>query len=146
VQPQANEDLADVTRPDTRAGNAAARDPADSDDPDSDYSFYDVLPKFAVTVPEQDHGARHDLPDETVVLPGSYVLQVAANSRQADAERLRDKLNKMGLNAGIQHVTVDSDEWYRVRIGPISDLARLNATRKQLRAANIDAWIYRVGD
>ncbi len=105
-----------------------------------------MLPKVEVTVPEQDHGARHDLPDETVVQPGTYVLQVAANSKRADAERLRDKLNKMGLNASIQHVTVDSDEWFRVRIGPISDLVRLNATRKRLRAANIDAWIYQVGD
>lgn len=146
VQPRAGDDLAEVTKPDTRVAKAAAVDATDSDDPDSAYSFYEVLPKVEVTVPEQDHGARHDLPAETVVLPGSYVLQIAANSKQADAERLRDKLNKMGLGASIQHVTVDKDEWFRVRIGPISDLAKLNATRKQLRMANIDAWIYRVGD
>jgi hypothetical protein len=33
-----------------------------------------------------------------------------------------------------------------VRIGPISDLARLNATRKSLRDADIDAIVVRVGD
>jgi hypothetical protein len=33
-----------------------------------------------------------------------------------------------------------------VVIGPISDLSKLNATRRQLRAADIDALIIRVGD
>jgi len=146
AQPRAGDELAEVATPESRTAAQAPKHPADSEDPDSDYSFYDVLPKLEVTVPEQDHGARHDLPNETVVQPGSYVLQIAANSKQADAERLRDKLVKMGLDASVQHVTVDKDEWFRVRIGPISDLAKLNATRGQLRSANIDAWIYRVGD
>ncbi|HTQ36901.1 MAG TPA: SPOR domain-containing protein [Steroidobacteraceae bacterium] len=146
AQPKAAGDLTEVKSPAARADKAPASENADSDDPASDLSFYDMLPKFEVTVPERDHGVRRDLPDEQVVQPGSYVLQVGSSHSQADAERLRDKLVKLGVDASVQHVTIDNDEWYRVRIGPISELAKLNATRKQLRTADIDAVIYRVGD
>jgi cell division protein FtsN len=46
----------------------------------------------------------------------------------------------------VQRVAVDADVWHRVRIGPISDLARLNATREALRRADVDAIVVRVGD
>ena len=35
-------------------------------------------------------------------------------------------------------MAVDADVWHRVRIGPFRDLDRLNATRRQLRAAGIE--------
>ncbi len=57
------------------------------------------------------------------------MLQVGSYRNRPDAERLRDKLAKLGIDASMQHVAIDADEWHRVRIGPISDLAKLNATR-----------------
>ncbi len=115
-------------------------------DPARDYAFYEALPKFEVTVPEKDHGARRDLPEEPIVQAGAYVLQVGSYRNRPDADRLADKLAKLGIPAGVQHIAIDTDEWNRVRIGPISDLNKLNATRRQLKAADIDAVIYRVGD
>jgi cell division protein FtsN len=41
---------------------------------------------------------------------------------------------------------VDADVWHRVRIGPLRDLAKLNAIRGQLRTADIDAILIRLGD
>jgi cell division protein FtsN len=41
---------------------------------------------------------------------------------------------------------VDADVWHRVRIGPISNLDELNKVRRQLRAAEVDALVIRVGD
>ena len=144
--PKATDDLAEVTRPATRADKATTEEAGETPDPANDYTFYDTLPKFEVTVPEREHGVRHDYADEQVVQPGAYVLQVGSYRNQPDAERLREKLGKLGVEAGVQHVTIDTDEWYRVRIGPISDLPKLNAVRKQLHTADIDAVIYRAGD
>jgi cell division protein FtsN len=150
AQPANEDELAEVTAPEDRADkkSAAKKSAAaeTTDDPSQDYTFYDALPKFEVTLPERESGARRDLPDQPVAQPGAYVLQVASVRNRPDAERLRDKLGKLGIDATVQHVAIDTDEWHRVRIGPISDLNKLNATRRQLRAADIDAIIYRVGD
>jgi cell division protein FtsN len=43
-------------------------------------------------------------------------------------------------------VALDTDVWFRVRVGPISDLAQLNKVRHQLQAADVDALVIRVGD
>jgi cell division protein FtsN len=149
AQPRAADDLGEVAGPDAQAGKAAAKQSAAADtsgDPARDYAFYDMLPKFEVTVPERDHSTRRDLPDEPVTQPGAYVLQTGSYRNRPDADRQVERLAKLGIEASVQHVTIDADEFYRVRIGPISDLVKLNATRKALRAADIDALRSRVGD
>lgn len=149
AQPKPADDLAAVSGPEARAGKTPAKSSAAAEtggDPANDYAFYDMLPKFEVTVPERDRGARRDLPDEPVTQPGAYVLQVGSYRNRPDAERLAEKLSKLGIEASVQHVSIDTDEWYRVRIGPVSDLDKLNAIRKTLRAADIDALRVRVGD
>ena len=78
--------------------------------------------------------------------PGAYVLQVGSYKNEAEAERVRGQLAKQGIEATVQRVAVDADVWHRERIGPFRDLARLNATRKELRAAGIDIMMLRVGD
>ena len=58
-------------------------------------------------------------------------------SRAADAA---------GSHAKVQRVALDADVWFRVRVGPISDLMQLNKVRRQLQAADVDALVIRVGD
>jgi cell division protein FtsN len=148
-QPRATDELAEIAGPEARADKAATKKSAaaeTTDDPSKDYTFYDALPKFEVTVPERDHDVRRDLPDQPVTLPGVYRLQAGSYRSRPDAERVRDKLAKLGMEVNVQHVAIDADEFYRVVIGPFNDLNKLNATRRQVRAADIDAIIYRVGD
>jgi cell division protein FtsN len=75
-----------------------------------------------------------------------YVLQAGSYRNEADAERVRQQLALQGVQAKVQRVAVDADVWHRVRIGPITNLAELNKVRKQLRAAEVDALVIRVGD
>jgi cell division protein FtsN len=51
-----------------------------------------------------------------------------------------------GIESSIQKVTVDADTWHRVRIGPITDLNKLEDTRRKLREAQIDAMVIRLGN
>ncbi len=142
-------ELAEVTAPEARADKVAGKKSAaaeTTEDPARDYTFYDALPKFEVTVPERDHDVRRDLPDQPVVQPGVYRLQAGSYRNRPDAERVRDKLAKLGMEVSVQHVAIDAEEFYRVVIGPFNDLNKLNATRRQVRAADIDAIIIRVGD
>ncbi len=103
------------------------------------YDFYQMLPKFEVVVPEKERGSRV-APAAQIDRPGIYFLQVGSY-RDADvAERIHAQLAKLGIDATVQRVAVDSDVWHRVRIGPIRDLAQLNRLRQQLQRAIWIRW------
>ena len=119
---------------------------ADAEEPAAKYDFYDMLPKFEVVVPEKERDVRRDTTSAPVVQPGAYVLQVGSYKNETEAERVRGQLSKLGIDATLQRVAIDADVRHRVRIGPFRDLDRLNATRRELRAAGIDAIMYRVGE
>jgi cell division protein FtsN len=110
---------------------------------DGKYDFYQMLPKFEVVVPEKERGSRV-APAAQIDRPGIYFLQIGSY-RDADvAERVHAQLGKLGIEATVQRVAVDSDVWHRVRIGPIKDLAQLNRLRQQLHASDLDSLVIRV--
>jgi len=112
------------------------------------YDFYDVLPKFEVVVPTQKKDAKKpgDSAAGSIDTPGTYVLQVGSWRNFADADRVRAQLALQGIESNIQKVSVDSDTWHRVRIGPITDLKKLEETRRKLREAQVDAMVIRMGN
>lgn len=138
---------AEEARPQPKA--AAKRDTGDETataDPAAQYDFYSMLPKFEVEVPQKGKPAPRDTTQASVEQPGAYVLQVGSYRNREEAERVRSKVEKLGIEAKVQHVSIDADELHRVLVGPIRDLDRLNATRRELRAADFDVLMQRVGD
>ena len=110
---------------------------------ETEFAFYDMLPKFEVVVPEKERSARVDSASR-IERPGIYFLQVGSYRNQDEAERVRAQLARQDISANVQRVAVDADVWHRVRIGPIRDLAQLNRTRQQLQAADRDTLVIRV--
>ena len=125
---------------DAETGDAAPEDPAKS------YAFYDMLPKFEVVVPEKEKDVRPDIKPAPETRRGTYVLQAGSYKNFADADRVRAQLALQGVESKVQKVSVDSDTWHRIRIGPISNLDELNRLRGILRKADVDALVIRVGD
>jgi cell division protein FtsN len=125
---------------DAETGDAAPEDPAKS------YAFYDMLPKFEVVVPEKEKDVRPDIKPVPETRRGTYVLQAGSYKNFADADRVRAQLALQGVESKVQKVSVDSDTWHRIRIGPISNLDELNRLRGILRKADVDALVIRVGD
>lgn len=107
------------------------------------YDFYQMLPKFEVVVPEKERGTRV-APAVPIDRPGIYFLQVGSYRDVEVAERVHAQLGKLGIEATVQRVAVDTDVWHRVRIGPIKDLALLNRLRQQLQASDLDSIVIRV--
>ena len=107
------------------------------------YDFYQMLPKFEVVVPEKERGTRV-APAVPIDRPGIYFLQVGSYRDVDVAERVHAQLGKLGIEATVQRVAVDTDVWHRVRIGPIRDLALLNRLRQQLQASDLDSIVIRV--
>ena len=130
------------------AATAANPDVASSDSTNAaegKYDFYQMLPKFEVVVPEKERGTRV-APAAQLDRPGVYFLQAGSYRDLATAERIHAQLAKLGIDATVQRVAVDSDVWHRVRIGPIHDLALLNRLRAKLQQSDLDALVIRVDD
>jgi cell division protein FtsN len=137
----------EAPRPDPRRKAPADPEAAGSAAASEKYDFYEMLPNFEVVVPEKDKDVKRDLPAAAKVeRPGVYVLQAGSYRNEADADRVRQQLSMQGIDAKVQRVSVDTDVWHRVRIGPITNLDQLNKVRKQLQAADVDALVIRVGD
>ncbi|HYM41339.1 MAG TPA: SPOR domain-containing protein [Steroidobacteraceae bacterium] len=141
-------DPAEVPHPDPHRAPPANATADAADNPAANkYDFYRMLPNFEVVVPEKDKEVKRDLPaGAPIERPGVYVLQAGSYRNQADAERVRAQLALQGVQAKVQRVAVDADVWHRVRIGPITNLDELNRVRRQLKAAEVDALVIRVGD
>jgi len=69
-------------------------------------------------------------PDPTTTLPtGGYFVQVAAVSKQEDADSLVDALKKKQYPAFVAAV---SDKLFRVQVGPFGDIKDAEAVRSKL--------------
>jgi cell division protein FtsN len=140
--------VAQQNEPIARDGRAdPAKPAAASQEPETQFDFYEMLPKFEVVVPEED--GRVVAPatsSATVEKPGAYILQAGSFRNHADADRVRALIAMQGVESKIQKVTIDKDTWHRVRVGPIANLQKLEETRSRLRQAQIDALVIRVGE
>lgn len=110
------------------------------------YDFYKMLPHFEVVVPEKERAVKQDVPTANIQRPGVYVLQAGSYRSEAEADRVAKQLSLEGIEAKVQRVAVDTDVWFRVRIGPISKLDELNRMRHRLESADVDSIVIRVGD
>jgi cell division protein FtsN len=137
---QAPEEVNPAPKKQTPETSAAASDPATEE---TDFSFYERLPKFEVVVPEKERSARVSSAAK-IDKPGIYYLQVGSYRDQQEAERVKAQLARQDIAAAVQRVAVDADVWHRVRVGPIRDLAQLNRMRSQLQAADHPALVVRV--
>jgi len=83
--------------------------------------------------PATDESASQatNTPDPTTTLPtGGYSVQVAAVSKQEDAESLVDALKKKQYPASAN--TSGTDKFFHVQVGPFSDIKDAEAMRSRL--------------
>ncbi len=102
--------------------------------PKTKFRFYDMLAANESLLP--DTGAKVDDGSAyyKVVKNVAYTLQVAALANYADADKLRARLALSGLFAQIQKITLNGKgTFHRVRLGPYSTLAEMNATDTRLK-------------
>jgi DedD protein len=72
-------------------------------------------------------------PDSTTTLPTvGYFVQVAAVSKQEDADALVDALKKKQYPAFVAGSAATADKLFRVQVGPFSDIKEAEAMRARL--------------
>ncbi len=112
--------------------------PADDEEEETRFVFYELLKQMEIEVDSGEAEVTRDVAPQAVVEEGTYILQAGSFSRREDAERRRAELGLSGIESRVVAADVNNRRFYRVYIGPISDLDRLNLVRSQLRAARID--------
>ncbi len=119
------------------------------------YNFYKLLPKLEVFIPEDEtrppeikpkkpskHIAKKSsekASSEKISKGKQYVLQVGSFKNLDDAEKLKANLAFLGLEASIQHITINNQLWHRVRFGPYSDKQQLSHSQNLLKKNDINS-------
>lgn len=108
------------------------------------FNFYTILPELEVLIPESETrppDSTSETTDKTITnaTKKQYVLQVGSFQNINDAEKLKANLAFLGLEANIQHVTVNRQAWHRVRTGPYLNKQLLYKNQKLLKQNNIPA-------
>lgn len=110
------------------------------------YDFFTVLPEMEVVVPEQEL-MRQAKPTSKLITGGAqdkYILQVGSFRNAKDAEQMKARLALLGSVASIQTVTVNSQTWHRVRIGPFEGARQADEKRRMLSDNQIDTLVMKV--
>jgi cell division protein FtsN len=108
----------------------------------SRFTFYELLPSHEVVIPRAKTRAGEPAP---IAEPGTYIIQVGSFKGQDDAEKQKANLALLGIESKVEKVTIDNQNtWYRVRIGPEKDLARVHSTLSLLEENKIQSFLVRV--
>lgn len=116
------------------------------------FDFYRILP--GQEEPVTDKQLKDAAKQPTPGVPGAaeaskdiYFIQAGAFQNPADADNRKAQLALLGLEASVEPTTVpEKGTWYRVRLGPFSQLEEINRVRSQLAQNGIDGSLVRVKD
>ncbi|WP_006788569.1 SPOR domain-containing protein [Thiorhodospira sibirica] len=75
-----------------------------------------------------------------------FMLQAGSFRQHQEAERLRARLALLGVEAKIQQVTVNSDTWHRVHIGPFNSRSEVDRVRERLSNNQVQTMLLRLPD
>jgi len=81
----------------------------------------------------------------TVAGQDIYFIQAGSPQNPADAQSEKQKLAALGFDAKVVPANLpDKGTWYRVRIGPYTDIGQINSIRKKLVDNGIDASLVKI--
>ena len=143
------EKLKQQTKKKSNRAPATAKAPA-TDKKEAKFNFYTLLPELEVLIPESETrppastSKSASTPKTESRKPQQkstkqYILQVGSFQNLNDAKKLKANLAFLGLEAGIQHVTVNKQAWHRVRTGPYQNKQQLYQKQKLLKQNEINS-------
>ena len=114
------------------------------------FNFYTLLPELEVLIPESETRPPANTSSSSSTPKSKtsnsqhrtkkqYILQVGSFQNLSDAKKLKANLAFLGLEAGIQHVTVNKQAWHRVRTGPYQNKQQLYQKQKLLKQNDINS-------
>ena len=110
------------------------------------FDFYTILPEMEIAVPDDEiDNAGGNASTPSLNQSSRYILQAGSFRKLEQADRMKANLALLGIQAHIESVTINNkDTLHRVRIGPYSELDKLNRDRKLLRKNKIDILLLKL--
>jgi cell division protein FtsN len=93
----------------------------------------------AAPAPQPNAGANPSANDAN----SGYLLQVGAYKTEADADQQRARLAFQGFESKVTRRDASGVTYFRVRVGPFTKFADMNAARQRLADAGIDTVVIR---
>ncbi|WP_455204328.1 SPOR domain-containing protein [Kaarinaea lacus] len=147
-------DVTDKTDDPKSRSETTAQQKQSSEDKNTSFDFYSLLPKMEVLVPENEVKARskvepasEDMATKSMpaTAAASYFLQAGAFKDLQAADRMKANLAFIGVPSKIESVKLpDSGVWHRVRVGPFNDLRDMNKIRNVMQSNNIQSITVKV--
>jgi cell division protein FtsN len=109
------------------------------------FDFYRILPGQEVPVTDRELRAAAKEAPKAGAPSDIYFVQAGAFQSPADADQLKARLALMGLQASIEPANLpDKGTWYRVRLGPYTQLDEINRVRQTLTQNGVDASLVKL--
>jgi cell division protein FtsN len=110
------------------------------------FDFYKILPGQEEPVTDRElKSAAAKQADKSGAPRDLYFVQAGAFQNPADADNLKARLALMGLQASVEPANLpDKGTWYRVRLGPYTQLDEINRVRQTLAQNAIDASLVKI--
>jgi cell division protein FtsN len=122
-----------ASKPETSKKKVAKQEPKEQKPQPPQFDFYTILPKKEVVVPDHEIKTRTREEQFGKNKKASYVIQAGSSRNPKDADQLRAKLALMGIESKVQKAKVESVIWYRVKIGPYTQMGSVNTIMSRLQ-------------
>jgi cell division protein FtsN len=74
----------------------------------------------------------------------AYKIQVASFRKYGEADSLKAQLALLAVEADIDPVSSNGEQWLRVRVGSFTDTRKLNQVRNRLHSNNINTMLVQI--
>jgi len=109
------------------------------------FEFYTVLPEKEVVVPEHEIKTRSREERVGKAKEGKYIMQAGSFGAFKEADQLRAKLALMGIESKVEKAKIGDKIWYRVKMGPYTQMTSVDLIKKRLKKNGIDAIVTEAG-
>jgi cell division protein FtsN len=143
--------FADRTRPAEKAAPPGQNSPeplksAKTEDKPR-FDFYRILPGQEEPVTDRQLREAAKQAAKPGATKDTYFLQAGSFPNPADADNLKARLAFMGIEATVVSANLaEKGIWYRVRLGPYTQIDEINRLRQQLAKNGVDASLVRIKD
>lgn len=110
------------------------------------FDFYTILPERDIVVPDYEIKTRAREEAIGKVNTKHYTMQAGSFKTAEEAGQLGAKLATMGIETTVQKAKVGNVTWYRVKLGPYTQMSSVSTLRTRLRQNGIDVVVTEVGN
>ena len=110
------------------------------------FDFYTILPEKEVVVPDYEINTRTREERVGKAKETHYMMQAGSFKALKETDQLRAKLGLLGIESSVHKAKVGNVIWYRVKIGPYTQMTSVSALKSRLSQNGIAVIVTETGE